>query len=156
MLDVWEEAGILPMAIRLRRSGRCPSDIDDLYGTIMDGIVWMAAGTLVKDDPRYMMHKQEFMSPDCHSSMLLQVLSVADRLVDTDQAPRNVVNYLVKTVQNRLRNWVRDRERRRARLNIESESVLDGSPRLVTVCSRIDGQRIFTNFTHNNKRGTNG
>ena len=156
MLDVWEEAGVLPMAIRLRRSGRCPSDIDNLYGQIMDGIVYMATGTFVKKYPVYIMHFNEFMSEDCHSSMLLQVLSVAERLVDTDQSPRNVVNYLVKTVQNRLRNWVRDRERRKALLDIESESVLDGASRLVAVCSRIDGQRIYTNFIHTNKRGTNG
>lgn len=155
-LDVWEEAGVLPMVIRLRRSGKCPGDINDLYGIIMDGIVWMATGKLVKDDPRYMVHRQEFMSWDCHSDMLLKVLSVADRLVDTEQAPRKVVNYLVKTVQSRLRNWVRDRERKKARVDIENESAMESAQRIVVVCSRIDGQRIYANFIHNNKRGTNG
>lgn len=155
-LDVWEEAGVLPMAIRLRRSGKCPEDIDNLYGQIMDGIVYMATGTFVKKYPVYIMHFNEFMSEDCHSSMLLQVLSVAERLVDTNQTPKQVVNYLTKAVQSRLRNWVRDRERHKARLNIERESVLDGAPRFVAVCSRIDGQRIYTNFAHTNKRGTNG
>lgn len=126
MLNVYEDyEGVLPMAIRLRKAGKCPGDIDNVYGQIMREIVRMAAILLPKEDPRYLPHAKDFLSDDVQGIMLCQCLVAAERNVDTEQGHRKVVNYLVKTVQNRLRNWVRDTENRKGKLTILSESELD-------------------------------
>ena len=69
MINVWDEAGVLPMAIRMRRNGTIPRDIDDCYGEIMSGIVRMASVLLPSEDPRYEYHKAEFLTPDVQSSL---------------------------------------------------------------------------------------
>ena len=125
MMNVWDEAGVLPMAIRMRRNGTIPRDIDDCYGEIMAGIVRMASVLLPNDDPRYECHRAEFLTPDVQMQMLCQALKAAEKYVDTKQTPRSIVNYLVKTVQNRLRNYVRDTEKRRNLMSIVTESELD-------------------------------
>ena len=124
MKNVWDEAGILPMAIRLRKSGKCPADIDNLYGEIMGGIVRMAAALLPSEDPRYECWRSDFMCEDVQAEMLCKVLVVAEKYVDTDRKPRDIVNYLVKAVQNRLRNYVRDTENRRSKVPVMTESEL--------------------------------
>jgi len=140
MQNVWDESGILPMAIRLRKSGRCPGDIDNLYGEIMVGIVHMASVMLPKDDPRYECHRRDFLSEDVQSAMLVHALTAAEKYVDTEANPRRIVNYLVKAVQNRLRNWVRDSERRENRIDMVMECDLpyDIGERGMTVCN-LDG-----------------
>lgn len=141
-MNVWEGAEILPMAIRLRKARRCPDDLDNLYGEVMRGIVKMASVLLPKEDPRYMCHREEFLSEDVQSSMLLQVLNVAERLVDTSSTPRNIVNYLVKTVQNRLRNYVRDTTKRAERADIRSVASFDAIEGLLVKALTIDGRKI--------------
>lgn len=122
MINVYEDyEGVLAMAIRLRKANRCPQDIDNVYGQIMREIVRMAAILLPKEDPRYTVHAKDFMSEDVQSAMLCQCLVAAERNVDTEQGHRKVVNYLVKTVQNRLRNWVRDTEKRKEKVTIMTE-----------------------------------
>lgn len=128
MINVWDEAGVLPMAIRMRRNGTIPRDIDDCYGEIMSGIVRMASILLPSEDPRYECHKAEFLTPDVQMSMLCQALRAAEQYVDTTQKPRSIVNYLVKCVQNRLRNYVRDTEKRRNLMTIVTESELPNNP----------------------------
>jgi hypothetical protein len=142
MRNVWEGAEILPMAIRLRKARRCPAEIDNLYGEIMRGIVKMASVLLPKDDPRYMCHRDEFLTDDVQSAMTLQVLGVAERLVDDRATPRSIVNYLVKTVQNRLRNYVRDTTKRRERIDIRTLSGVDFTEASVLEAFTIDGRRI--------------
>lgn len=128
MINVWDEAGVLPMAIRMRRKGEIPRDIDDCYGEIMSGIVRMASVLLPSEDPRYECHKTEFLTPDVQMAMLCQALKAAEQYVDTKATPRSIVNYLVKTVQNRLRNYVRDTEKRRKLMTIVTESELPNNP----------------------------
>lgn len=138
--NVWDEAGILPMAIRLRKADRCPRDIDDLYGQIIVGIVRMASILLPQEDPRYECHRADFLTEEVQSNMVVQILTAAEKYVDTDQPPRSIVNYLVKATQNRLRNWVRDTENRKNRIDFVSESDLgfDISELGLKVC-RLDG-----------------
>ena len=128
MINVWDEAGVLPMAIRMRRKGEIPRDIDDCYGEIMSGIVRMASVLLPSEDPRYECHKAEFLTSDVQMAMLCQALKAAEQYVDTKATPRSIVNYLVKTVQNRLRNYVRDTEKRRKLMTIVTESELPNNP----------------------------
>jgi hypothetical protein len=125
-MNVWDEAGILPTAIRLRRAGKCPLDIDNVYGEIMAGIVHMAALLLPQEDPRYTCHLDSFLSAEVQSAMLCQCLHAAEKYIDTRQGGRSIVNYLVKTTQNRLRNWVRDTEKRREKVEFVTESELGG------------------------------
>lgn len=142
MRNVWEGAEILPMAIRLRKARRCPAEVDNLYGEIMRGIVKMASVLLPKEDPRYMCHRDEFLTEDVQSAMTLQVLGVAERLVDCNATPRSIVNYLVKTVQNRLRNYVRDTTKRRERMDIRTESSMEITEASFLEAVTIDGRRI--------------
>lgn len=148
MQNVWDEAGILPMAIRLRKAGNIPAEIDNLYGEIMVEITRMGSLLLLRDDPRYECHRREFMSEDVQSTILMQVLVAAEKYVDTAAQPKRIVNYLTKTVQNRLRNYVRDTENRRAKVDIVSESEL-GCP-LEAMCSTVstlDGSPVDTDIT---------
>lgn len=139
-MNVWDEANILPAAIRLRRANRCPGDIDDLYGEIMRNIVYMASVLLPKEDPRYECHREEFVSEDVQSAMLLQALSAAEKYIDTRKSGSAIVNYITKAVQNRLRNYVRDSEKRANKVDmvLESELGYDIGERGLTVCN-LDG-----------------
>lgn len=141
-MNVYEDSDVLPMAIRLRKTNRCPVDIDNIYGEIMVGIVHMASVLLPQEDPRYEVHRKEFLSDDVQSRMLCQALVAAEKYVDTTENPRRIVNYLVKTVQNRLRNYVRDTENRNAKLCMVSESelgydVLEKSGMVMSLDGRI-------------------
>lgn len=109
-LNVWEFGDCLAMAARLRKRNRCPADIDDLYGVIMQGVVKMATALFVKDD-RYRRYADEFLSHDIQVEMLCHAFVAMEDSADTDRTPRQIVNYLVKAVQNRLRNIIRDRGR---------------------------------------------
>ena len=142
MLNVYEDyEGVLPMAIRLRKAGKCPGDIDNVYGQIMQEIVRMAAILLPKEDPRYMVHAKDFLTDEVQSAMLCQCLVAAERNVDTRQGQRKVVNYLVKTVQNRLRNWVRDTEKRKDKVAILTENELGrGIGEISSIVMTLDGR----------------
>ena len=142
MRNVWEGAEILPMAIRLRKARSCPAEVDNLYGEIMSGIVKMASVLLPKEDQRYMCYRDEFLTEDVQSAMTLQVLGVAERFVDCKATPRSIVNYLVKTVQNRLRNYVRDTTNRRRLMDIRTESSMEISEGSILEAVTIDGMRI--------------
>ena len=134
-VNVYDDAGILPMAIRMRRQRICPAEIDNLYGEIIKGIVKMATLLLPKEDPRYTMHLQEFMTEDVQSLMVVNAIRSADTLVDTNSSSRNIVNYLTKAVQNRLRNYVRDTEKKKnLMLPLDSASDL--------FSTAIDGRRL--------------
>lgn len=145
MINVYEDyEGVLPMAIRLRKAGKCPRDIDNVYGEIMREIVRMAAILLPKEDPRYTVHARDFLSEEVQSVMLCQCLVAAERNVDTEQGHRKVVNYLVKTVQNRLRNWVRDTEKRREKVSILTETELGMAiPEISDSVMTLDGQMEY-------------
>lgn len=134
-VNVYDDAGILPMAIRMRRQRKCPAEIDNLYGEIIKGIVKMATLLLPKEDPRYTMHLQEFMTEDVQSLMIVNTIRSADTLVDTNSSSRNIVNYLTKAVQNRLRNYVRDTEKKK-NLMIPLDSASD------LFSTAIDGRRL--------------
>lgn len=145
MINVYEDyEGVLPMAIRLRKAGKCPRDIDNVYGEIMREIVRMAAILLPKEDPRYTVHARDFLSEEVQSVMLCQCLVAAERNVDTEQGHRKVVNYLVKTVQNRLRNWVRDTEKRREKVSILTETELGMAiPEISDSVMTLDGHMEY-------------
>ena len=76
-------------------------------------------------------------------AMLCQALKAAETYVDTKEKPRKIVNYLIKTVQNRLRNYVRDTEKRKNLMTIlpECEISSDLSDYSETAMS-LDGRRI--------------
>lgn len=113
--NVWEDAEILPMAIRLRKCGKCPPAIDAIYGEIIIGIVTMATKKMPDEDPKYTRYLQQFLDEEVQAQMYFACLRAAEKFVDDRKNPRKIVNYLVKAVQNRLRNWVRDTTNRRVK-----------------------------------------
>lgn len=121
-INCWDNADALAMAVRLRKAGNCPTDIDDLYGEIVMSMVNMST-LLLTQSPKYRAHKKDLMTADVQSAMLVHALVALERNIDTS-VPKKLVNYTVKTVQNRLRNWVRDTERHRSGLEIVTESTL--------------------------------
>ena len=142
-INCWEHADALAMAVRLRKSNKCPGDIDNLYGEIVRSMVNMATLLLLRC-PKFTRHASEFMSEDVQSSMLLHALTALERDVDT-QSPRKLVNYTVKVVQNRLRNYVRDTSKRSSKLEMLTESqlgcdIFDVGP----VGCNLEGEKILT------------
>lgn len=121
--NVWEYAEILPMAIRLRKCGKCPPDIDAIYGEIIIQVVSMAT-KLMDEDPKYSARLPELLAEDVQAQMVLNALNAAEKFVDARKDPRKIVNYLVKAVQNRLRNWVRDTTNRRVKAEMVEERTL--------------------------------
>jgi hypothetical protein len=147
-LNCWDHADALAMAVRLRKAGNCPREIDDLYGDIVVSMVSMATLLLVRDDPKFRGRGAELMSTDVQSLMLLYALTALDRDIDTE-SPRRLVNYTVKTVQNRLRNYVRDTGRRSSKAEIVTESELgvdiyEAGPR---ACN-LAGEPVRVDRTH--------
>jgi len=122
-LNVWEFGDCLGLAARLRKRNQCPPDIDALYGAIMEGVVRMATAIFVRDD-RYRHYAEEFMGHDIQVEMLYHALVAMEDSADTMRTPRQIVNYLVKTVQNRLRNIIRDRGRLKRSATVVTESEL--------------------------------
>ena len=121
-INCWDYADAFAMAIRLRKSGTCPIDIDNLYAEIVKSIVNMAT-VLLTQCPKYWTYKAELMKEDVQSTMLMHALVALEKDVDT-HSPKQLVNYTVKCVQNRLRNHVRDTTRRSQRVTMLTESQL--------------------------------
>lgn len=147
-VNCWEHADALAMAVRMRKAGNCPREIDDLYGEIVVSMVNMATLLLVREESRYRPWAPELLACEVQSQMLLHALAALDRDIDT-ASPRRLVNYTVKTVQNRLRNYVRDTSRRAAKAEILTESELgldiyEAGPR---ACS-LDGRVIRHERSH--------
>lgn len=132
--NVWEEAEILPMAIRLRKCGKCPPEIDAIYGKIIIGVVELATKTMPDNDPKYKARLPEFLDEEVQAQMVFNALRAAEKFVDAKRNPRTIVNYLVKAVQNRLRNWVRDTTTRRMKADIVNEC--DTKMDIVECCAK--------------------
>lgn len=141
-LNCWDFADALAMAIRLRKSGECPPDIDDLYGTIVQSIVSMSTLLLVRGGS-YARHRKMLTDPDVQSIMTVHALVALDRDVDTS-SPKQVINYTIKCVQNRLRNYVRDTLRKDAKLDMvaESEAPCD-MDYMSTLVRDLDGEYAY-------------
>lgn len=148
-LNCWEHADALTMAVRLRRAGTCPRDVDNLFGELVESLVHMATALLVTGS-KYRTRIDELMSFDVQQTMFVHCLAALDRDCLETADPKKVVNYLVKTVQNRLRNYVRDTSNRDSKLTVVSESVLgcdmaEAGP----VSANLDGEKIYR--TNNSK-----
>lgn len=151
--NVWEEAEILPMAIRLRKCGKCPPEIDSIYGKIIIGVVEMATKTLPDEDPKYKPRLPEFLDEEVQAQMVFNALRAAEKFVDARKDPRMIVNYLVKAVQNRLRNWVRDTTNR----CVKAEMVQIGNGECCAKeCDLLGAiqwkQKSWKNFTNQKER----
>lgn len=157
--NVWDEAGILPMAIRLRKAGKCPPEIEKLYGEIIISLVLMATRLLPKKEPKYEKHLSAMMDYDVQMKMVAVSLQVAETKADTTKNPRAVANYLVKSVQNRLKNWVRDTTNRKVKAEMVTESDLefDIAEYGETACD-LEGRKVYREKDMkniNNKPGDN-
>lgn len=124
MDNVWDNADVLAMAIRLRKEDKCPRDVDDLFGSIVIGIVKMATLLMFSEGSVPACRREELLSEDVQGKLMLATLMACDKYVDTEVKSRRIVNYLVKTVQNRIRNHMRDTGKREERLTMLSESEL--------------------------------
>lgn len=124
-LNVWDEAGILPMAIRLRKKGQCPREIDNLYGEIVVEIVLMATRLMPKEYGKGLAkYMPALLSEDVQGQMVFNALRAAEKFVDTRRNTSSIVNYLVKAVQRRLLNWVRDTNGRESKAKFVTETAL--------------------------------
>lgn len=138
-LEKWIDMEAFLMALRLRRKGILYPDIEDLFGQILVAMVETATKILLKE-PEYRCRHRLFMSPDTQSFMLLQLLQELDK-VNTSMQSKQVLNFILKTVQSRLRNLVRDlsRQKRNAKVFIESE--MECAIDQLSLCSDFFGQR---------------
>lgn len=148
-INCWDNADALLMAIRLRKTNKCPVDIDNLYGEIVKSLVNMATELLLKS-PSYQSYGKEFRSEDVQMTMLVHALTALEKNADTTKEPKAVVNYAVKTVQNRLRNYVRDTSKRASKVQFVTESELDADIfEAGPVTCDVTGQQIYNTYkTH--------
>ena len=153
-VDVWEGAEILPMAIRLRKAGKCPPDIDAIYGEIIVGIVKMATKLMPEEDPKYRKYLNGMFAEDVQMQMQIVALLAAEKKVDTCKNPHKIVNYLVKAVQSRLKNWVRDTTNRRVKVDMVVASSLDfdveecGTKECNLMGAQVWKEKNWKNFTN--------
>lgn len=122
MSNVWENGDAFMMALRLRRKGVVYPDVEEVFASVVTSIVKMSTVLLVKRSAKYRRYAALFMEEDTQSQMVLNALTVLGK-ADTGKKPRVVINYVVKTVQNRLRDLVRNTQihDRRAQFVTEHE-----------------------------------
>lgn len=104
-MNPWENADALLMAIRLRKQGIIYPDVEEVLGLVLIEIVKVATAELIKDT-KFRPHKELFFEPDTQSLALLHVLCKLES-VDCTTSPRKAVNYIIKSAQNALKNFIR-------------------------------------------------
>lgn len=109
--NVYDYADFLAMAVRLRRKKKCQEPVDNAFGEVVVSIVNLATALLVKNQ-KYAKYREYLFSAETQSLMTLYALSVLEK-PDTDTSnSRKLLNLVVKAVQRRLLNYIRDEGKR--------------------------------------------
>lgn len=104
---VYDNAEALAMAVRLRMVRKCPRDIDDLLGRVVMDLVYMAA-RLMAHKPKYSSENRIRIIFDMDNRMdaVMRIMRAIDSCRINTSDPKAMVNYMVNTAQNSLRNSV--------------------------------------------------
>lgn len=138
--NVYEYAEEFVMALRLRRSGVYLPDVESLFSEILYGLVRLGTRLLYRECPEYSQHKAFLISPDVQSTVMLAVLEGLEKKELSTKKSRSLLNYVIKTTQNRLKNAVRDNSRLKVRNSI-TFSDLGMDPDCLGSCQDLNGIR---------------
>lgn len=122
----YENADALAMAVRLRMAHRCPADIDDLLGRVVMDLVYMAA-RLMAYKPKYSSEGRLAIIFDIDNRMdaVVRIMNAIDQHKVKTSNSKAMVNYMVFTAQNSLRNaiyFAENRQRIGGMVNVDALS----------------------------------
>ena len=133
--NAFDHADVFCVALRLRRIGKCPPDVERVFCDVLSSIVQMATALLLKTR-KYCRYSRGWFQADVQSMMLLYALqALHSQHLDTAD-PKRVINYLISTTKNRLRNLAAYAERRKD-FNVTFDVDLDAGLQ----CSDIMGEK---------------
>lgn len=104
-IDVWDDTNMdaFCVALRLRRIHKCPPDIERLFCDILRRIIWMGT-VLLSRKKKYRRYRVVFYSEDVQSGLTLHILEGLQKTRVDTKIPRRVVNLIIRSTQNHLRN----------------------------------------------------
>lgn len=151
IVNAYEQASALCEAITLWKAGALPPSLERLFYDVLRSTCYMGTVLLVKE-AKYRKHTVEWQQPDVQSLLLSHALTkIKSTELKTDQ-PKQVVNLLLRVIQNRLRDLHGYQERRKNFVTTTSVDIdtaalrhsdISGQTRTKPVNSKIN-----TNNTH--------
>lgn len=130
--NVWENAECVAMAVRLRYAGKCPQQVDDMLGMVVRDIVKMAVKLYPRErvirnkSPMSRWQSDIAFSEDTEMELVYYVMrSIFNGKAKTSD-PRAMINFFVKTAQNRLDNIIRNVSNRERIAQMVNECDNDG------------------------------
>ena len=116
--NVWDNADCVAMAVRLRYAGKCPQQVDDMLGMVVRDIVKMAVKLYPRE--RIIRNKRPMntwevsiaFSEDTEMELVYYVMRSIYKGKAKTKNPRSLINFFVKTAQNRLDNIIRNASNR--------------------------------------------
>lgn len=131
----WDNADALLMAIRLRKQGIIYPDVEQVLGLVLIEIVKVATAGLIKN-PKFRPHKELFFEQDTQSLVLLHVLEKLET-IDCTITSRKAVNFIIKSAQNSLKNFIRYKNFKKRKGTLLS---LEEANNVLPMCSDFFGQ----------------
>lgn len=144
--NVWERAEALAMAVRLHVNRKAPEQIENLLGTSVMKIVYMATCMMVNRDKGFAPMAKMLFSHDVQSDLCMLVFrSISAGNVETSN-PKAMLNMFIKTAQNRIRNIKRNMDRRLRITQIipESRMCIKDVDSVAGMVSDLEGKKINT------------
>lgn len=112
MINAYENATVLCEAIVLWKAGALPPSLERLFYDVLRSTCYMGTILLVKET-KYRRHTVEWQQPDVQSMLLTHLLTkIKSTELKTDQ-PKQVINLLLRVIQNRLRDLHAYQDRRK-------------------------------------------
>lgn len=111
-VNAYDNAAILCEACTLWKANRLPPALERLFYEVLRSVCHMGTTLLVRE-PTYRKHTLEWAQPDIQSLLLSHLLTkIKSTELKTDQ-PKQVINLLLRVIQNRLRDLHGYQERRK-------------------------------------------
>lgn len=108
----YENAESLCVALTLWKAGVLPTSLEKLFYDVLRSICYMGTALLVRE-VKFRKRTQEWYQPDIQSLLLTHLLvKIKSADLELDK-PKAVVNYLLRSVQNRLRDLHAYQDRRK-------------------------------------------
>lgn len=122
MINAYENAAALCEASLLWKAGTLPPSLECLFYSVLRSICYMGTTLLVRE-PAYRKRTLEWQQPDVQSMLLTHLLTkIKSTELRTDQ-PKQVVNLLLHSAQNRLRDLHGYQERRKGFVTTTSVNI---------------------------------
>lgn len=147
-MNVWDHADCVAMAIRLRYAGKCPREVDDMLGNVLLAIVKMAVRLypneriLRKKKPMNSWESEIAFGDDTKMELLYYVMRTIHQRKAKTKDPRALINFFIKTAQNRLDNIIRNESNRERKAHKASGEEFEYA--MNVIATDINGNLIKT------------